>query len=170
MLSVEHCNLAEQLSSALANLKITWGKRRIASAAVWALLAINSSGAFAGTILVTPEEASLPAQQVVASARGILRAPSIEFVAPDGIAQSPIRFVLKFQAYGDAKINTDSVQFTYLKTPEIDLVPRVRRFLQRSGIMIDDAEIPPGHHQFRASIADTEGRTKTIVFEITIQR
>lgn len=170
MFSVERCSPAKRSSSAPANLKTTWGKRRIASAALGALLAINSTIASAGTILVTPEEAGLPAQQVVASARGILRAPSIEFVAPDGIVQSPIRFVLKFQAYGGAKINTDSVQFTYLKTPEIDLVPRVRRFLQRSGIMIDDAEIPPGHHQFRASIADTEGRSKTIVFDITIHR
>lgn len=146
------------------------GRRSIASVALGALFAINSCIAFAGTILVTPEEASLPAQQVVASARGILRAPSIEFVAPDGVARSPMRFELKFQAYGTAKINADSLQLTYLKTPEIDLVPRVRRFLQRSGIMIEDAEIPPGYHQFRASIADTEGRTKSIVFEITIHR
>ena len=33
---------------------------------------------------------------------------------------------------------------------------------------IEDAELPPGHHLFRVSLADTEGRTKSVVFEITI--
>lgn len=79
-----------------------------------------------------------------------------------------MRFELRFQAYGGARIDSGTVQLNYLKTPEIDLVPRVRRFLQRSGILIEDAELPPGHHLFRVSLADTEGRTKSVVFEITV--
>jgi hypothetical protein len=127
----------------------------------WALIPARSE---AGTILITEQEASLPNGRVGAISRGITRGPSVELVEPAEIAHSPVHFQVRFQAFGGNKINLDTLRVTYLKTPEIDLVPRLMRFTQRSGIDIPDAEIPPGEHAFRIEISDSEGRTRNSVF------
>ena len=102
--------------------------------------------------------------------RGITRGPRIELVQPGERAYSPMRFHLRFQSFGGAKINIDSLRVTYLKTPEIDITPRVRRFAQPTGIDIPDAEVPEGEHFLRVEIADTEGRTRSSVIALKISR
>jgi hypothetical protein len=124
--------------------------------------------AFAGTVLITEQEASLPAERVVLGPRGITRGPRIDLVQPDETASSPMRFQLKFQSFGGARINTDSLRVTYLKTPEIDITPRVRPFAHAAGIDIPDAEIPAGEHYIRAEVTDTEGRVRSSVFVLKI--
>jgi hypothetical protein len=79
-----------------------------------------------------------------------------------------MHFQVHFEAFGGSKINLDTLRMTYLKSPEIDLVPRVIRFTQRSGIDIADAELPPGEHYFRIEISDTEGRIRSSVFELKV--
>jgi hypothetical protein len=122
----------------------------------------------AGTILITTEEAGLPAEKFVVAQRGISRAPQVELVEPTDHTQSPLHFQVRFRAFGGSKISTNSLQITYLKNPEIDLVPRVTRFVQSSGIDIPDAEIPPGDHFFRVAITDSEGRSRSSVLELKV--
>src|ERR1700749_3014670 len=78
--------------------------------------------ALAGTILITTEEAGLPAEKIVVAQRGISRAPQVELLEPSDNAHSPLHFQVKFRGFGGSKISVDSLQITYLKNPEIDLV------------------------------------------------
>jgi hypothetical protein len=127
-------------------------------------LAVIPARSEAGTILITEQEASLPNGRSGPISRGITRGPSVELVQPAETAHSPVHFQIKFQTFGGTKIDLDSLHVSYLKSPEIDLVPRLTRFVQRSGIDIPDAELPPGEHTFRIEVSDTEGRTRSSVF------
>jgi hypothetical protein len=127
-----------------------------------------SSYSHAGTILITEQEANLPQESVLVAGRAITRGPSVQFVQSGATVHSPIHFQVRFQAFGGSKINLDTLRMIYLKTPEIDLVPRVIRFTQRDGIDILDAEIPPGEHYFRIEISDTEGRIRSSIFELKV--
>jgi hypothetical protein len=80
-----------------------------------------------------------------------------------------VHFQVSFLAFGGSKIDIKTLKVTYLKTPEIDLVPRILRFTQRAGIDIPDALIPPGDHFFRLEISDTDGRTRSSVFAIKVR-
>ena len=44
-----------------------------------------------------------------------------------------MRLQLKFEPYGGAKIDPDSLKMTYLRTPNVDLTSRVRSFVLPSG-------------------------------------
>ena len=54
---------------------------------------------------------------------------------------------------GGAKIDTDSVRMTYLRTSNVDLTPRIKPFVQTTGIEIPDVELPAGGEEaMRAEI------------------
>ena len=131
-------------------------------------LALIPARSQAGTILITEQEASLPNGRAGATSRGITRGPSVELVQPAEAAHSPVHFQVRFQAFGGNKIDLDTLRVSYLKSPEVDLMPRLMRFVQRSGIDIPDAEIPPGEHSFRIEVSDSEGRTRSsiLVFKV----
>ena len=143
-------------------------RRKLIQKIALGLFILASSQACAGTVLITEQEASLPAERVVLGPRGITRGPRIDLVEPDETASSPMHFQLKFQSFGGARINTDSLRVTYLKIPEIDITPRVRPFAHAAGIDIPDAEIPAGEHYIRAEVTDTEGRVRSSVFVLKI--
>jgi hypothetical protein len=71
-------------------------------------------------------------------------------------------------SFGGAKIDPDSVKVTYLRTPNVDLTPRVRAFVQPTGIDIQDVELPVGDHMVRVDIKDTDGRIGTTSFILKI--
>jgi len=131
-------------------------------------LALIPARSQAKTILITEQEASLPDGHSGAISRGITRGPSVELVQPAETAHSPVHFQIRFQAFGGNKIDLDSLRVSYLKSPEIDLLPRLMRFIQRSGIDIPDAELPPGEHTFRIEVSDTEGHTRSSVFVLKV--
>ena len=56
---------------------------------------------------------------------------------------------MKFEPYGGAKIDPDSVKMTYLRTPNVDLTSRVRSFVLPSGIDMPEVELPVGEHMVR---------------------
>src|SRR6266481_1160614 len=99
-------------------------------------LALIPARSEAGTILITEQEASLPNAHGGPISRGIGRGPSVELVQPAETAHSPVHFQVRFQAFGGNKINLDTLRVTYLKSPEVDLMPRLMRFIQRTGIDI----------------------------------
>jgi hypothetical protein len=134
---------------------------------VW-LTSLFSQPACAGTVLITEQEASLPPESAVVGSRGITRGPRIELVQPGETAHSPMRFQLKFQSYGGVGINTESLRVIYLKSPEIDITPRVARFAKALGVDIPDAEIPAGEHYIRVEVADFDGRTRSSIFVLKV--
>src|SRR5690349_19166365 len=84
------------------------------------------SGASRATQLITEEEAKLPPPKgaIAADRRGILRGPKVEFVSPGEAVSSPMRLQLKFESFGGAKIDPESVKVIFLRTPNVDLTPR----------------------------------------------
>ncbi|MCK1544147.1 hypothetical protein IVA87_09645 [Bradyrhizobium sp. 147] len=128
------------------------------------------SGPTRATPLITEEEAKLPPPKgaVAVDQRGIMRGPKVEFVSPGDSASSPLRLVLKFQSYGGAKIDPESVRVIFLRTPNVDLTPRVKPFVQPDGINMQDAELPPGEYTVRVDIKDSDGRPGTTIFTLKV--
>jgi hypothetical protein len=73
-----------------------------------------------------------------------------------------------FESFGGAKIDLDSVKVTYLKTPNVDLTPRVKPFVQSAGIDIPDVELPLGEHMVRIDVKDSDGRIGTTSFVLKV--
>jgi hypothetical protein len=150
--------------------ELMMGRRALKIPKILAGLALVSSQACAGTVLITEQEASLPPELIVVDSRSITRGPRIELVQPGETAYSPMHFQLRFQSFGGSGINTESLHVTYLKTPEIDITPRVARFARPAGIDIPDAEVPAGEHSIRVQVTDSEGRSRSSVFTFKISR
>ena len=121
--------------------------------------------------LITAEEAALPPQKgaVPNSGRGITRGPKIQVPdAETGLQTSPMRFQVKFQTFGGSSIDLEALKVTYLKTPVVDLTPRIKPFAQSTGIDMPDALLPPGDHLLRIDIKDSDGRVSSMSFLLKI--
>jgi hypothetical protein len=133
------------------------------------LAMMGVSTANAGVVLITPEEAKLPAPKQIADSRAITRGPRIEISdIDDGKLQSPLHFKLKFRSYGGSSIDVGSVTVTYLRSPNVDLTERVKPYLRSTGIDIPDAEVPPGEHAIRIDLKDSEGRSANTSFLLAV--
>jgi hypothetical protein len=126
--------------------------------------------AYAAVVLITEEESKLPPLKgaIATDRRGISRGPKVEFIAESEPSHSPMHFQLKFISYGGAKIDPDSIKFTYLKTPNVDLTSRVRPFVQATGIDIPDTQLPTGDHMLRVDIKDLDGRIGSTIFALKV--
>jgi hypothetical protein len=142
---------------------------KVLRAALLATLIAMPVSAF-GAALITPDEAALPAQKgaVATSNRGITRGPKITVSDETGTRPSPIRFQVKFQPLGGSTIDLDGLKVIYLKSPNVDLTPRVKPFTQQTGIDMPDALLPPGDHLVRIDVKDSEGRVSTGSFLLKI--
>ena len=134
-----------------------------------AIMMAAAPRASAGVILITPEEAKLPAQKQIASSRAITRGPRIEILdLDDGKLHSPLHFRLKFLAFGGATIDMNSLTVTYLRGSNIDLTQRIKPFVRPTGIDMPDAEVPPGEHAIRVDLKDSDGRSATASFVLAV--
>lgn len=124
------------------------------------------------TQLITEEEAKLPPPKgaVPVDRRGILRGPKVNLVLPDNTSHSPLHLQLKFEAFGGAKIDPDSVKMIYLRTPNVDLTSRIKPFIQASGIDIPETELPPGEYQVRIDLKDSDGRPGGTSFVLKVSQ
>ena len=129
-------------------------------------MGLLTAGRASATQLITDEEAKLPPPKgaVAADRRGILRGPKVDVILPGDTVHSPMHLQLKFEAFGGAKIDPDSVKMTFLRTPNVDLTPRIKPFVQAAGIDIPDTELPPGEYTIRVDIKDSDGRIGTTSF------
>ena len=59
---------------------------------------------------------------------------------------------------------------TYLRTPNINLLDRVRGGLSEKGIDLVAAEAPPGEHQVRLTVQDSEGRQTSVLLNLNVVR
>lgn len=124
----------------------------------------------AEVVLITEDEARLPPPRgaIAADRRGITRGPKIEYVEDNKELHSPTHLQLKFESFGGAKIDPDSVKVTYLRTPNVDLTPRVKSFVQGTGIDMPDVALPVGDHQLRIDIKDSDGRVGSASFVLKV--
>ena len=127
-------------------------------------------GAVGATPLITDDEARLPPPKgaISANTRGILRGPKVEEISPNETAHSPLRLQLKFESFGGARIDIESVKVLYLRTPNVDLTARVRPFIQADGIDMPEAELPPGEYLVRVDVKDSDGRPGSASFTLRI--
>jgi hypothetical protein len=148
------------------------GARGAFAAAVFALTLAGAANA--QTVqLVTPQEAALPPGPTPSlEFRGSpLRRPSVELVSPApaaGTVRSPLELKLRFRAFGGAEVDPDSVVVTYLKTPAVNLTPRVAPYIKADGIDIDRVELPAGDHQFWVELKDKNGRAGAAAFTVQV--
>jgi len=135
------------------------------------VLAIITSLVFSAP-LISPKEAELPNSPPTLSTRGISRGPAIKLNSPEADAPivSPFEFKVTFDARGDSKIDTNSVKVIYMKSPFIDLTPRLKSAISANGIDFTKAEVPPGTHTIRISVKDTEGRETNSVVNLVVAK
>lgn len=146
--------------------------RSLLTAAILAIgfALIAGTPASAGTVLISADEAKLPPPKgaVGVATRGITRGPKVAYVGAGDAMKSPMRLQLKFESFGGAKIDTDSLKVTYVKTPSVDLTPRLKPFVKSDGIDMPDAELPAGDHLIRVDVKDSDGRVATTSFTLKI--
>ncbi|HKH02716.1 MAG TPA: hypothetical protein VKB08_18620 [Bradyrhizobium sp.] len=142
------------------------------SAAIAAIMLSSSVQLYAAQVLITDDEAKLPSPKgaIAVDNRGITRGPRIELVSGTLPIHSPTHLLVKFTSYGGAKIDADSVKVTYLKSPTVDLTPRLKPFLQPTGIDMPDAELPAGDHTVRVDLRDSDGRAASTMFVLKVVR
>jgi len=133
-------------------------------------MGLLTAGRASATQLITDEEAKLPPPKgaVAVDRRGIFRGPKVELVSPIEASHSPLRLQLKFESFGGATINTNSVKVIYLRTPNVDLTPRVKPFIQPDGIDMPESELPPGEYMVRVDVKDSDGRPASASFILKI--
>lgn len=120
---------------------------------------LPSYGAHAAP-LITPKEAKLPDAAGNLNTRGISRGPAIKVVSPEAGAsiRGPFEFKVDFESRGGATIDKSSIKVIYMKSPVVDLTPRIKGALADNGFDLKNAEIPPGEHQIKIIVKDSDGR------------
>jgi len=122
--------------------------------------------------LISAKEAALPAASGTLATRGISRGPAVKLNSPeaDTPVMSPFDFKVAFEARGDAKIDPTSVKVIYMKSPFVDLTPRLKSAISANGIDFAKADVPPGTHTIRVSVKDTDGRETNSVLTLVVNK
>jgi hypothetical protein len=133
---------------------------------------ISTSGLVSAAPLINAKEAALPAASGALATRGISRGPSVKLISPeaDTPVSSPIDFKVNFEARGEGKIDPASVKVVYMKSPFVDLTPRLKNAISASGIDFTKADVPPGSHTIRVTAKDTDGRETNTVFTLVVNK
>lgn len=119
--------------------------------------------------LISEHEAALPAYISKPASRSIIRGPVVKWVNPKNgiVVSSPFELKVLLEPREGIKIDPSSLGVTYLKSPLVDLTPRLQTSVTPNGIELKQAIVPPGSHTIRLTIKDVEGRETNS--QITIQ-
>jgi hypothetical protein len=139
--------------------------------AIFAALIGFTSSAYSAP-LITNQEAALPAATGALTTRGISRGPAVKLSSPtpDVPVSSPFDLKVLFEARGDGKIDPNSVKVVYMKSPFVDLTPRLKSAITPTGINFSKAEVPPGTHTIRVTVKDLDGRETNQVMTIVVNK
>lgn len=135
-------------------------------------MGLSLFGAAQAFELVSPEQSSAE-QQALSTAgavgeaepprsRSLKPTPIIKVLSPalDGSTlKSPLRIELRFEPFGDVKINPASFKVLYGML-RIDLTDKIRSNarLSEAGLLAEQASIPSGSHRLLLQVADAAGR------------
>ena len=122
--------------------------------------------------LISAKEAALPPAAGALATRGISRGPGVKLASPeaDTPVAAPFDFKVNFEPRGDAKIDPSSVKVVYMKSPFVDLTPRLKGAITANGIDFAKADVPPGTHTIRVTVKDTEGRETNSVMNLVVNK
>lgn len=122
--------------------------------------------------LISAKEAALPPAAGTLATRGISRGPAVKLESPeaDTPVAAPFEFKVNFEARGDAKIDPSSVKVVYMKSPFVDLTPRLKNAISANGIDFAKADVPPGTHTLRITVKDSEGRETNSVVNLIVNK
>ena len=122
--------------------------------------------------LISAKEAALPPAAGTLATRGISRGPAVKLESPeaDTPVAAPFEFKVNFEARGDAKIDPSSVKVVYMKSPFVDLTPRLKSAISANGIDFAKADVPPGTHTLRITVKDTDGRETNSVVNLVVNK
>ncbi len=120
--------------------------------------------------LITAAEASLPPAAAAPATRGIARGPSVKLISPESEApvRAPLSLKLSFEGRGGEKVDPASVRVVYLKSPLVDLTPRLQAAISPNGIDLNQVDIPPGEHALRVTVKDTSGRETNTTMKLVV--
>lgn len=127
--------------------------------------------AFAATTLITPEEAALPAAAGESLTRGISRGPGVKLVSPSadfGPTKAPFALKIAFEPRGGNTIDPASVKVVYLKSPFVDLTPRLQNSITEMGIVLPEVGVPAGEHNLKITVKDTDGRETNSIVRLVV--
>lgn len=136
------------------------------------LVGLMTQGLAQATPLITAKEAALPPAAGALATRGISRGPAIKVVSPepDVAVKSPFNLKLNFEGRGGEKIDPGSVKVVYMKSPFVDLTPRLQSAITPTGIDFQQAEVPPGEHTLRVTVKDGAGRETNSTVTIVVNK
>jgi hypothetical protein len=122
--------------------------------------------------LISAKEAALPSAAGALATRGVSRGPAIKLASPeaDTPVASPFDFKVNFEPRGDAKIDPSSVKVVYMKSPFVDLTPRLKSAISANGIDFAKADVPPGTHTIRVTVKDSEGRETNSLLNLVVNK
>lgn len=137
-----------------------------------ALTGLLSQGLAQAEPLITAKEAALPPAAGALATRGISRGPAIKVVAPqpDAAVKSPFDLKVNFEGRGGEKIDPASVKVVYMKSPFVDLTPRLQSAISPNGIDFQKAEVPPGEHTLRVTVKDSAGRETNSTVTLVVNK
>ncbi len=137
-----------------------------------ALLLVMAQASAQKIVLVTAAEAALPPSSGAQATRGISRGPGVKMLSPepDMPVKSPITLKFSFEGRGGEKIDPASVKVVYLKTPLVDLTPRLQSAISANGIDVAQADLPPGEHPLRVTVKDSAGRETNNTLTIVVTK
>ena len=138
------------------------------------LLAAVAAGPASAEVLISQQEAALPSANSPSTAgavRGVSRPPQALLESRrEKALTSPLTFKVKFVSYGGTKVDPVATRVTYLKNPLVDLTPRLKRYIQATGIDMPNAEIPPGEHPIMVELTDSNGHTGASVLTLVVDK
>ena len=139
---------------------------------LFASLVLTASQLAISAPLISAKEAALPPAAGGLATRGISRGPAIKLASPeaDTPVAAPFDFKVNFEARGDAKIDPASVKVVYMKSPFVDLTPRLKSAISANGIDFAKADVPPGTHTIRVTVKDSEGRETNSVLNLVVNK
>ena len=122
--------------------------------------------------LITAKESALPPAAGTLATRGISRGPAVKLTSPeaDTPVAAPFDLKVNFEPRGDAKIDPSSVKVVYMKSPFVDLTPRLKNAISASGIDFAKADVPAGTHVIRVTVKDSEGRETNSVLNLVVTK
>lgn len=135
-----------------------------------ALVSVVASTIAEPFVLITPDEARLPPLQATAR-RGMTRGPEIilDSPKPGELANATLRLRVMFKPHGGVPLDLESLVVRYLRREPISLNDRVRKFIKPTGILIEEARVPPGEHDIEISLRDTNDREAHLVFRLRVK-
>jgi hypothetical protein len=98
--------------------------------------------------------------------------PTIEIASPTNNATYEGSFPIKVEFRPGPKgyaVDIESLKLEYKKAWGIDITDRVREFITRTGIDVENSELPKGRHTVEIEIADTESNLSRRIFTVTVK-